>query len=82
MRFSSLADPGCYIVGLYQEQCCHANGLISAVQRKTEVIRTIAVSRVLPECCRSQITQQEFQLFPPIDFLIPTINKCTHQEKS
>lgn len=72
MRFSSLADSSCYIAGLYQEQCCHANTLVSPVHKKPEVIRTSSISSVLQNTVGLRLSVG-IQLSPPIDFLIPTI---------
>lgn len=64
MRLLSFTDPGCCIVGLYQEQCCHANSLISPVQKKTEVIRKNAVSSVLQNVVGSDLVRN-FSYFLP-----------------
>lgn len=64
MRFSNLANPSSYIVGLYQEQCCHANSIISPVWgKKPKVARTNADSSVLQNAVGLRSLSRNFSYF-------------------
>lgn len=82
MRFSSLANPNSYIVGLYQEQRCHADSIVSPVWKKAKVVRTNADSSLLQNTVGLRSLSRNFSYFLSQIFLFPSSNAHTKKRAS
>lgn len=78
MRFSS-SNPNSCVVGLYQEQCCHANYIINPVWKKKSVVRANSDSRVLQNAVGLRSLSRNLIYFLSRVFLFSSSNAHTNK---